>query len=184
MLDNPLVKMLIRSIIDNPNEKPKKGEEDIDNLEIVKYLNDGVTTDEEIAEKTGIKLNTVRKILYRLYDAGLASYKRSKDPETQWFTYDWHFEPEEVNKKIEENLQKKIEDLENYTEYEENTLFFKCPENHTRFDFADAYEMGFTCPECGEELTEDDNTEMINQLKEGIKKYKKMYKDFKKKSEK
>ena len=64
MLDNPLVEMLIRSIIDNPNEKPKKGDEDKDNIQIVEYLNDGVTTDEEIAEKTGIKLNTVRKILY------------------------------------------------------------------------------------------------------------------------
>ncbi|MGN1185661.1 MAG: transcription factor E [Methanobrevibacter wolinii] len=180
MLDNPLVEMLIRSIIDNPNEKPKKGDEDKDNIQIVEYLNDGVTTDEEIAEKTGIKLNTVRKILYKLYDAGLASYKRSKDPETQWFTYDWKFEPEEVNKKVEESLNDIIKELKEITENEENNLFFKCPDYHTRFDFADACEMGFTCPECGEELIEDDNSEMIKQLKDDIKKYEEILSDFEK----
>ncbi|OWT33118.1 transcription factor E [Methanobrevibacter sp. 87.7] len=180
MLDNPLVEMLIRSIIDNPNEKPKKGDEDKDNFKIVQYLNDGVTTDEEIAEKTGIKLNTVRKILYKLYDAGLASYKRSKDPETQWFTYDWKFEPEEVNKKVEESLKDIIKELKEITDNEENNLFFKCPDYHTRFDFADACEMGFTCPECGEELIEDDNSEMIAQLKEDTEKYEEILKDFEK----
>jgi transcription initiation factor TFIIE subunit alpha len=42
------------------------------------YLN-GKNTDDEIAEETEIRLNIVRRILYKLYDAGVASYKRSKD---------------------------------------------------------------------------------------------------------
>ena len=79
MLNDGVVKSLIMNII-----------EDEKNFPIVEALSKGVETDEEIAEKTGIKLNVVRKILYRLYDLGLASYKRSKDPETQWFTYTWN----------------------------------------------------------------------------------------------
>ena len=40
--------------------------------------------------------------------------------------------------------------------------------------------MGFTCPECGEELIEDDNSEMIKQLKDDIEKYEEILSDFEK----
>ena len=89
MINDPLVKQLLTSIV-----------EDESNLPIVQALNDGIETDEEIANETGIKLNIVRKILYRLYDMGIASYKRSKDPETQWFTYSWKFEKDEIINKV------------------------------------------------------------------------------------
>ena len=55
MINDPLVKQLLTSIV-----------EDESNLPIVQALNDGIETDEEIANETGIKLNIVRKILYRL----------------------------------------------------------------------------------------------------------------------
>ena len=66
MLDDPLVKPFLTNVV-----------EDESNLPIIECLIDGVETDEEIAEKTGIRLNLVRKILYKLYDLKLASYKRS-----------------------------------------------------------------------------------------------------------
>ena len=94
MIDDPLVKTLLTNVV-----------EDESNLPIVEALIDGVETDEEIAKKTEIKLNIVRKILYKLYDMGLASYKRSKDPETQWFTYAWKFEKEEVINHIKKDSE-------------------------------------------------------------------------------
>ena len=60
MIDDPLVKTLLTNVV-----------EDESNLPIIQSLIDGIETDEEIAKKTGIKLNIVRKILYRLYDMGL-----------------------------------------------------------------------------------------------------------------
>ena len=69
-------------------------------IPIINALDEGIETDEEIAEKTGIKLNIVRKILYKLYDLKIANYKRSKDPETQWFTYSWKFDKEELINQI------------------------------------------------------------------------------------
>ena len=59
----------------------------------------------QLLKKTGIKLNIVRKILYKLYDIGLATYKRSKDPETQWFTYSWKFEEQEVINHIKKDSE-------------------------------------------------------------------------------
>jgi transcription initiation factor TFIIE subunit alpha len=58
--------------------------DDENSVSIIKCMLEGKTTDEEIAEVTEIRLNIVRRVLYKLYDAGIASYKRSKDPETQW----------------------------------------------------------------------------------------------------
>ncbi len=100
MIDDPLVKSLLTNVV-----------EDESNLPIVQALIDGVETDEAIAEKTEIKLNIVRKILYKLYDMRLATYKRSKDPETQWFTYSWKFEEQEVINHIKSDSEEYLKML-------------------------------------------------------------------------
>ena len=158
MIDDPLVKQLLINVV-----------EDESNLPIVKALNDGIETDEEIANETGIKLNIVRKILYRLYDMGIASYKRSKDPETQWFTYSWKFESEEVINRINKDSEKYLEMLNEELEREENNMFFVCPQGHVRLDFDESSDYDFMCPACGEELEFQDNTQTIEQIKEDIK---------------
>ena len=157
MINDPLVKQLLTSIV-----------EDESNLPIVEALNDGVETDEEIANETGIKLNIVRKILYRLYDMGIASYKRSKDPETQWFTYSWKFEKDEIINRIIKDSENYLAMLNEELEREENNMFFICPQGHVRLDFDEASDYEFLCPACGEELEFQDNTETIEQIKEDI----------------
>ena len=72
---------------------------------IIECIMNGKTSDEEISDETEIKLNEVRKVLYKLYDAGIASYKRTKDPETKWEVYSWKFEQE----KVSEIISKKYE---------------------------------------------------------------------------
>ena len=158
MRNDPLVKTLLTNVV-----------EDESNLPIVEALNDGIETDEQIAEKTGIKLNIVRKILYKLYDMGLASYKRSKDPETQWFTYSWKFEKEEVINRIIKDSENYLKMLNDELEREENNMFFICPEGHVRLDFDEASDYEFLCPACGEELVFQDNEKIIAQIKEDIK---------------
>ena len=169
MINNQLVKTLLTAIV-----------EDEDNLPIVEALADGIETDEEIAEKTGIRLNIVRKILYKLYDMGLASYKRSKDPETQWYTYTWKYEEDEVYKKVIKEEETKIEMLNKALETEENNMFFVCPQQHVRLDFDISSEYDFICPECGEELEFFDNADYLNQIKQYIKDCEKEFKNFKK----
>ncbi len=158
MINDPLVKQLLTNIV-----------EDESNLPIVQALNDGIETDEEIANETGIKLNIVRKILYRLYDMGIASYKRSKDPETQWFTYSWKFEKDEIINRINKDSEKYLEMLNEELEREENSMFFICPQGHVRLDFDEASDYEFLCPACGEELEFQDNAETIEQIKDDIK---------------
>ena len=83
MIDEQVLQELIHEIITE--------EEEEEAIPVLECLMKGKVTDEEISEKTQLKLNIVRRILYKLYDAGVASYKRSKDPETQWYTYTWKF---------------------------------------------------------------------------------------------
>lgn len=158
MINDPLVKQLLTNVVETE-----------DNLPIVEALNDGIETDEEIANKTGIKLNIVRKILYKLYDMGLASYKRSKDPETQWFTYAWKFEKDEVINRIIKDSENYLSMLNQELDREENNMFFICPQGHVRLDFDEASDYEFLCPACGEELEFQDNAPIIKQIKEDIK---------------
>ncbi|MBU4547715.1 MAG: transcription factor, partial [Euryarchaeota archaeon] len=102
MFNDPIVLELINDVID---------EEDEGSISIVECLIKGKVTDEEIAETTEFRLNIVRRVLYKLYDAGLASYKRSKDPETQWYTYTWKFETERVTDMIKRRHQKIVTQL-------------------------------------------------------------------------
>jgi transcription initiation factor TFIIE subunit alpha len=140
-------------------------EDEENSIPIIQCLLNGKTTDEEIAEETEIRLNIVRRILYKLYDAGVASYKRSKDPETQWYTYSWRFE----EKKIIEIITKKYEnfsrEIVQSLEYEEENMFFVCP-NGCRYNFGEASEHNFICPECDCNMEFQDNSTIILELKE------------------
>ena len=137
--------------------------------EIIACLQEGYSTDEEISEKISCKLNIVRKILYKLYDMRLASYKRDKDKETQWYTYDWKFNEAEY-KKLEFDLaSSELKRLNEELDYEENNMFFICPFGHYRLDFEDASTVEFLCPECDVDLEFDDNKEKIDRIKEEIR---------------
>ena len=137
-------------------------------IPIINALIDGVETDEEIANKTEIKLNIVRKILYKLYDLKIANYKRSKDPETQWFSYSWKFDEEELIRQINEECEEELNELNAQLESEENNMFFICPTGHVRYNFDEASDEEFLCV-CGEELEFQDNADIIKQIKKNIK---------------
>jgi len=134
-------------------------------IPIIKCLLEGKTTDEEIAEETEIRLNIVRIILYKLYDAGVASYKRSKDPETQWYTYSWRFEENKIAEIVTRKYEKFSEEIQQSLEYEEENMFFVCS-NGCRYNFDEASERNFTCPDCDSSLEFQDNTTVITELKE------------------
>ena len=54
-------------------------------------------------------------------------------------------------------------------EYEENNMFFVCPNGHYRLDFEDASTVEFLCPECDLDLEFEDNQEKIDKKKAEIK---------------
>jgi transcription initiation factor TFIIE subunit alpha len=133
---------------------------------IIECILNGTTSDLEISIETGIKLTIVRKILYKLYDAGLATCKKNKDPETKWEIYNWKFEPEKVSNIITKKYEKFSEDIQRSIGYEEQNMFFVCKANGHRYKFEKASENNFACPKCGKSMEYQDNSAIIANLED------------------
>jgi transcription initiation factor TFIIE subunit alpha len=134
-------------------------------VSIINCLLEGKLTDEEISEEIELRLNIVRRVLYKLYDAGIASYKRSKDPETQWYIYNWKFDSEKAIEKISEKYRQSFKEIEEALTYEEENMFFNCVKG-CRYKFEEAVEFEFICPECSSTLEYQDNSSLIDELKD------------------
>jgi len=122
-------------------------------------------TDDEIANKTGIRLNFVRKILYKLYDHSLVALRRSRDESTGWFIFHWRLQPDQLEGFIQNQKKRILEKLETRLRYEKNHDFYYC---HTpgckRVPFEEAMEIIFRCPTCNKPLMHYDNGKLVEAL--------------------
>ena len=141
---------------------------------IIGCILDGTTSDLEISIETEIKLTIVRMILYKLYDAGLATYKRGKDPESKLEVYNWKFESERVADIINKKYERYSEDIQRSIDYEEENMFFVCDPNGHRYKFEKASENNFACPKCGNSMEFQDNSAIISKLQDEKAKYESM----------
>ncbi|HEX7468807.1 MAG TPA: transcription factor E [Methanobacterium sp.] len=154
MLSDPIVQEILMDVTDDEESS----------VSIIECILKGKTIDLEIAEETEIKLNTVRKVLYKLYDVGIATYKKSNDPETNRYIYSWNFEQEKVSEIINKKYEKFSEEIEKSIKYEEENMFFACKANGHRYKFENASENNFACPQCGGSLEYQDNSTIIMEL--------------------
>lgn len=125
---------------------------------------DGEVTDEELAERLGLELNDVRRALFILYENDLASYRRLRDEDSGWLTYLWTFEYEHIPENLKEEMERLLEALEERREYERTHQFYLCGVCSIRFEFEQAMEQGFECPECGSPLDGMDNEHLVESM--------------------
>ncbi len=132
------------------------------------------TTDEAIAAGAEMKLNAVRKVLYRLYDARLAEFRRIRDKSTGWFIYFWRLKPQRVEELVINRKKTVYVKLKARLDYEQKFHFFKCEQNYCpRYTFDEAMENNFKCPECNGELRAFDNSDIIKKLSKKVKELRK-----------
>jgi transcription initiation factor TFIIE subunit alpha len=131
-------------------------------------------TDDEIANKTGIRLNFVRKILYKLYDHSLVALRRSRDESTGWFIFHWRLQPDQLEGFIQGQKRRILDKLETRLRYEKNHDFYYC---HTpgckRIPFEEAIELVFKCPTCNKPLMHYDNGKLVEALNTKIERLRK-----------
>src|SRR4030065_2556716 len=140
------------------------GEEDAVKL-IENLKNAEETTDDELANKTGIRLNSVRKILYKLYDHSLVSLRRTRDPKTGWFIFHWKLQPDQLEGFILSQKRRIREKLNVRLEYERNHDFYYCSTvGCKRVPFEEAFELVFHCSTCGKPLAHSDNLQLVEKL--------------------
>ena len=122
-----------------------------------------------IAEQieTEIKLNDVRKILFKLYNHSIIQCDRLRDENTGWFIFRWRLQLDQVEGLIKNQKKRILKILKTRLDYEGGHDFFYCytPECK-RLTFEDAMEYIFKCPTCGKTLKHFDNSKIINALKE------------------
>jgi transcription initiation factor TFIIE subunit alpha len=124
---------------------------------------DGEVTDEELAEDLDLELNDVRRALFILYENDLATYRRLRDEDSGWLTYLWTFEYEQIPEQLEEEMHKLLEALEERREYERDNEFYLCENEGVRYEFSEAMDFGFECPD-GSEMEPMDNGHLVEAM--------------------
>ncbi|GAH58242.1 unnamed protein product, partial [marine sediment metagenome] len=144
------------------------GEDAATAVMILKEL--GAATDDQIFSQMEMKLNDVRKILFKLYNHSIVQCDRSRDENTGWFIFRWRLQPDLVEGFIDNQKRRVLRTLKTRLEYEENNVFYCC---HTpdclRVTFEDALENIFRCPTCGIALEHCDNSAYMKKITEKIK---------------
>lgn len=125
-------------------------------------------TDEQISEVTGLKLNMIRKILYKLNEGQIATYRRERDPNTGWFVYFWFLRKEGLEALIQRRQREVLKVLQERLAFESQSDFYTCENQCHKLPFNDSFEIGFQCPTCGLLLTQLDNQELLETLEKKI----------------
>ena len=139
--------------------------------DIVNTLNERIelehpeSNSDEEADTLRIALKEVRKSLYKLNERSLARYRRVRDKETGYFVYYWLPIWERIRDLIVSRRKQTIKRLNQRLDYEQRNLLYVCEEGHTPAPFSDAFELGFICTVCGEELAQKENEETIAVLR-------------------
>lgn len=150
-----------------------------DAVKVVQVLNSKKDiTDEQIAEITGLKLNMVRKVLYKLNESQIATYRRERDSETGWFVYFWFLRQEKLENLIKGRQKAVLRVLKQRFDFERQNDFYTCEKKCQKLVFNEAFEVGFTCPKCNSLLVQIDNGTLIKVLERKISQLSKVIKDF------
>lgn len=123
-------------------------------------------SEELIAEKTGLKLNNVRRALNLLLEKKFVTYRRAKDPGRQRNVFFWRVDPIGLHSTFVSRKRMVLERLKYKFEQESTTTCYICPLDNTRYTLEEALEYDFTCPRCGSPLSMDEKRdERLNMLK-------------------
>lgn len=143
------------------------GEEAVTVVNILKTKSEA--TDETLANESNVRLNTVRKILYKLYDHGLVTATRVRDEKTGWFIFYWKLQTDQLDAFIRSRKRRVLEKLKQKLDYERNHSFFICKKcGDVRVTFEEAMESSFRCPKCGGQLESSDNAAVVEFLERRI----------------
>ncbi|AKG92110.1 Transcription factor E {TFE} [Geoglobus ahangari] len=131
---------------------------------------EGEFTDEQLAEELGVEINDVRRVLFALYEIGLASYRRKKDEDTGWMEYYWRINYEKEREVLRKELEKTRDKLSAKLQMEDETVYYICMNGCVKVKYEEAMEYGFACPKCGGMLEYLDSREAVARIREELEK--------------
>jgi len=148
------------------------GEDAVKVIRVLKEVDE--IKDEDLALKSGVRLNSVRKILYKLYDHSLVNLREARDKDTGWVVFYWRLQPDQIEGFILNQKRRILEKLEARLEYEKSHDFYYCyTPGCRRIPFEEAVEHLFRCPNCNKPLVHYDNSKIIKALSRKIEELRK-----------
>ncbi|MBW2993130.1 hypothetical protein KY317_00985 [Candidatus Woesearchaeota archaeon] len=145
-----------------------------DVVPLVKILKNRKNVSEfKLADSLKQEVNITRNMLYRLYNSNLVSFMRKKDKKKGWYIYYWTFDMKQVKYLAVSLKRKRLEQLKERLQREEEGQFYMCPNKCMRLDFDQAMNFQFKCPECGHLVNLEDNRKLIESIKSEISEIKK-----------
>jgi len=112
-----------------------------------------------------------------LYSERLAQFRRIRDKSTGWFIYYWWHEFDLLEELLLEKKKLVESKLRDRLQFEQNNFFFiciNCQNSIIKYNFDEAFELNFRCPDCGGNLEAQDNQKIIEFLKNKIASNKKL----------
>ncbi len=137
-------------------------------LPVVRYLKDKKNISEfKIADATKYEVSRIRSMLYKLHEHNLVTYYRKKDRKKGWYISYWTFNHTGVPHIAMSLRNQKIDQIRERLEKEErhHNLFYVCRNLCTRMDFEQSADFQFKCPECGELVSQQDNSKTVENLR-------------------
>ena len=122
----------------------------------------------KLAEALDQEINQTRNQLYRLLKHNLVSFNRKKDKRKGWYIYYWTFNLKRVRYLLSALKLQKIEKLKERLKRENEEYFFQCKNQCMRLSFEQATDFEFKCPECGDLLSQEDNTKKKEDIQKEI----------------
>ncbi|HII39021.1 TPA: hypothetical protein HA318_03400 [Candidatus Micrarchaeota archaeon] len=148
----------------SPFVKEISGEKGVTILECV---GEGIT-DEQIEEKTSLKIAEIRSLLNHLHSYGVVEYTREKNMTSGWFTYTWKVNVDRALQNFLNMKQKEYAELREEYACAENAFIFGCRNKCAKIAFDSAMESKFRCPDCNGMLKEINVSEELAVLDQKI----------------
>lgn len=101
-----------------------------------------------LAERSAIYVNTVRSLLYKLYDNKIVSYNRKREKTRGWYIYSWKFNPEKLVVYLIKRITLESNKLKKMLEEQSKDEYFYCNKCQVKLPFSEAMEYNFSCPNC------------------------------------
>lgn len=130
-------------------------------------------SDEELAEKCGMRSADARMILNKMHKMGIIDYNRSKDKESGWYYYAWFLRTDKLYNEYLKKMQNDLEDIEERLENSEVYTLYICRKCEQTYDFDKALELLYHCPLCESILDKgisDDDLKKMKRIAINIKK--------------
>ncbi len=136
---------------------------------VLKVLANGELIGEnELAEKLDLKINTVRKALYKLSSKAYVSYSKAKSIDKKWwYVYSWKIDLDKIKYDYLKKKNNELNNLKSLLEIEETSAFF-CSKCEKRFDYHEAMDQNFECECCNKSLSEVASASRIRKMKKQI----------------